>query len=118
MAASPAMQPAFTPNEMGLMCARGLIRVQSELKGMVVVGGVAPDVWPPGAETVNRLAETFDVSPSHVVANSSAVYRLDKAAQTKALRSVQHIADIYSHIAGDRNALWGRMQTIASLTTL
>jgi hypothetical protein len=39
-------------------------------------------------------------------------------AQEKALRSVQRIADIFSHIAEDRNALSGRLQTIASLTTL
>ena len=47
-----------------------------------------------------------------------AVYRLDKAAQEKALRSIQRIADIFSHIAEDRNALCGRLQTIASLTSL
>jgi excisionase family DNA binding protein len=118
LAASPAMHPTFMPNEMGFMCARGLIRVHSELKGMVVIGGIAPEVWPPGDEFISRLAVSFGVSTSHILANAESVYRLDKPAQVKALRAVQRIADIYSHIAGDRNALWDRMQTIASLTAL
>ena len=45
-----ALEPKFSLSEMGLLCARGLIRVGSELKGMVVIGGIAPDNWPPAAE--------------------------------------------------------------------
>ncbi|HEY3341998.1 MAG TPA: helix-turn-helix domain-containing protein [Anaerolineae bacterium] len=118
MAANPAISPRFMPNEMGLLCARGLVRVQSEIKGMVVIGGIAPDVWPPSDEQLSCLAETFGLDTATVEGNVEAVYRLDKLAQDKALRSVQRIADIFSHIAEDRSALCGRLQTIASLTTL
>ena len=118
MAADPAISPRFMPNEMGLLCARGLVRVQSEIKGMVVIGGIAPDAWPPTAEQVKCLAEKFAQDSATVAANVDAVYRLDKLAQEKALRSVQRIADIFSHIAEDRNALCGRLQAIASLTSL
>ncbi len=44
-------------SEMGLLCARGLIRAGAELKGMVVVGGIAPDNWPPDPEQIADLAE-------------------------------------------------------------
>jgi len=118
LAASPSMEPRFYPSEMGLLCARGLIRVGRELKGMVVLGGIAPEVWPSEPEQLACLAETFGLSPAYVAANADAVYRLDKAAQEKALRSIQRIADIFSHIAEDRNALCSRLQTIASLTSL
>jgi len=118
MAASPSIEPRFYRNEMGLLCARGLIRMGRELKGMVVIGGIAPGVWPSEPEQLACLAETFGLSPAYVEANADAVYRLDKAAQEKALRSVQRIADIFSHIAEDRNALCGRLQAIASLTSL
>jgi hypothetical protein len=118
LAANPGIAPRFMPSEMGLLCARGLVRVESELKGMVVIGGIAPDVWPPSAEQLACLAETFGLSPAYVQANADAVYRMDKAAREKALRSVQRIADIVSHIAGDRNGLFGRLQAIASLTLL
>jgi excisionase family DNA binding protein len=118
LAASPAIEPKFYPNEMGLLCARGLIRVGSELKGIVIIGGIAPEIWPPSHDQIAGLAKIFGVSQAHVEANVNAVYHLDKMAQEKALRSVQRIADIFSHIAEDRNALSGRLQTIASLTTL
>jgi excisionase family DNA binding protein len=118
MAASPALAPKFAPNEMGLLCARALIRVGSELRGMVVIGGIAPEVWPPPAERLACLAETFGLAPADVAVNADAVHRLDKAAQEKALRAVQRIADIFSHMVEDRNALCSRLQAIASLTAL
>jgi excisionase family DNA binding protein len=116
LAAGPSIEPRFHPNETGLLCAGGLIRVRSELKGMVVIGGIAPEAWPPSADQLACLAEMFGLSPAYVEANADAVYRLDQAAQEKALCSVQRIADIFSHIAEDRNVLCGRLQAIASLT--
>lgn len=117
LAASPSMEPSFWVSEVGLLCARGLIRVGRELRGMVVVGGIAPETWPPGPELVASLAQTFGLAPADVEAHVDAVFRLDRPAQEKVLRSVQRIADIFSHIAEDRHALCGRLQAIASLTT-
>ncbi|MFN8493606.1 MAG: PocR ligand-binding domain-containing protein [Caldilineaceae bacterium] len=116
LAVSPTLEPRFSQSEMGLLCARGLIRVGSELKGMVVIGGIAPDRWPPEPRLLTGLATTFGLEQAYVEANVNAVYRLDKATQEKVLRSVQRIADIFSHIAEDRNALCGRLQAIAALT--
>ncbi len=116
LADGPAIEPKFYPNEMGLLCAGGLIRVGRELKGMVVIGGIAPEAWPPGGEQIACLAETFGLSPAYVAANADAVYRLDQAAQDRALRSLQRIADVFSHIVEDRSAVYGRLKAIASLT--
>jgi hypothetical protein len=88
---------------MGLLCARGLIRFGSELKGMVVVGGIAPEVWPPAWPQLEALARQFGSQPAAVIESAAAVHRLDKAAQDTALRFVQRIADIFSHIAEDRS---------------
>lgn len=118
LAASTALSPRFVPSEIVLLCARGLIRVESELKGMVVIGGIAPEIWPPSEAELKLLADTFGVSASYVQANVDAVYRLDRPAQDKALRSVQRVADIFSHIVSDQNALCVRLQAIASLTSL
>ena len=118
LAADPALAPRFASSEMGLLCARGLIRLESTLKGMVVIGGIAPDAWPPAPVQLSHLAETFGQSLSTVQSNVGNVYRMDRAGQERALRSVQRIADIFSHIAGDRNELCGRLQAIAALTIL
>lgn len=118
LAADPALAPRFAPSEMALLCARGMIRVESEMKGMLVVGGIAPDTWPPAPKLLADLATTFGQSVTVVQANVGAVYRMDKTSQERALASVQKIADIVSHIAADRNVLCGRLQAIAALTSL
>lgn len=113
MAGQVALEPKFTLNEMGLMCARGLIRVGAELKGMVVIGGIAPDNWPPTAEQVARLSEMFGVDASAVAANCDAVFRMDRAAQERALRSVQRIADVFATMAQDRLEILVQQATVA-----
>lgn len=108
MATQVALEPRFTLNEMGLMCARGLVRVGAELKGMVVVGGIAPDDWPPAPEQIRRLAELFGVEPETVEANCDAVFRMDRASQERVLRFVQRMADVFSQMVQDRLQLTER----------
>ena len=117
LAVTPALLPRFSASEMGLLCARGIVRVGSALKGMVVVGGIAPAAWPPSPEECSRLAATFGVERNAVEGHCDEVYHLNREAQAKTLYAVQRIADIVSHIAEDRNALCGRLQAIAALTT-
>jgi len=54
LARNPSLQPVFVESHLGLMCARGLIRVGSELRAMLVVGGIAPQEWPPSANKVQE----------------------------------------------------------------
>jgi excisionase family DNA binding protein len=105
MAGFVALEPRFSRSEMGLMCARGLIRAGSELKGMVFVGGIAPDEWPPSAKQASELADMFGVQPEVVLANCDAVFRMDRAAQERALRFVQRVADVFSQMVQDRLAV-------------
>jgi len=105
MAGNVVLEPRFAPSEMGLLCARGLIRVGATLKGMVVIGGIAPEQWPPTAEQAGKLAELFGIEPAAIVANSDAVFRLDRKSQEHALRFVQRIADIFAQMIRDRQEM-------------
>lgn len=105
LAAHVALEPKFSPSEMGLMCARGLIRAGAELKGMVVVGGIAPDNWPPSLEHAALLADLFGVQPETVTVHADLVFRMDHTAQERALRNVQRMADVFSQMVQDRLAL-------------
>jgi excisionase family DNA binding protein len=102
LAGAPALEPKWGLSEMGLLCTRALIRVGHELKGMLVMGGIAPDRWPPSEEQAIALAEMFGCQPALIASSAEAVHHLDRAGQEKALRSVQRIADIFSHMAEDR----------------
>jgi excisionase family DNA binding protein len=101
LAGNPSLEPRWSLSEMGLLCTRALIRVGHELKGMLVMGGIAPDRWPPTAEQTAALANLFGCQPALIEGSAKAVHRLDRAGQEKALRSVQRIADIFSHMAED-----------------
>ncbi|WP_240550138.1 PocR ligand-binding domain-containing protein [Candidatus Roseilinea sp. NK_OTU-006] len=99
LAAAPAIEPRPSPSEIGLLCARGLIRVGNALKGMVLVGGIAPERWPPSDDRLSELARTFGADEARVKASTKGVYRLDHERLARVLRGVQRVADIFSHIA-------------------
>jgi len=118
LAESASLEPRWATNEVGLLCARGLIHLDHAMAGMVIMGGIAPEVWPPSAQEIVHMSTMLNVPTSLFDAHVREVYHLSQAEQDKALRSVQRIADIFSHIARDRSAMCGKLQAIASLTTL
>lgn len=108
------LEPRFTPNRMGLLGARGLVRIGTELKGMVIIGGIAPADWPPSPD---RIAARFDLPVETIAPHLNDVFYLDPAQQTLVLSQVQRIADILAHIVTERAALIGKLTTIADLIT-
>lgn len=118
LAESASLEPRWATNEVGLLCARGLIHLDHAMAGMVIMGGIASEAWPPSAEAMAQMSVMLNVPATAFNAHVHEVYHLGQAEQDKALRCVQRIADIFSHIARDRSAMCGKLQAIASLTTL
>jgi ligand-binding sensor protein len=115
LATAIELEPKLMVSHLGLLCARGLIRVGTELKGMVVLGCIAPDQWPPSREEVERMAVEFEVQPETLAAHLEEVFYLDKAEQARVLTFVQRIANIIAHIVTERNTLMGKLESIAKL---
>jgi hypothetical protein len=82
---------------------------------MVIVGGIAPDNWPPSEEVVAAMASSFGLSLDALNPYLSEVFYLEKAQQTLALSLVQRIANIVSHVANERLFLTGKLNSIAKL---
>jgi excisionase family DNA binding protein len=118
LAGGLTLEPKFAPSDLGLLCARGLIRSGNELKGMLFLGGIAPDDWPPNAEQMDAIAAHYGLDPQCVRDSILAVHRLDKSNRERALAFVQRMADICSHVLDDWSGLHRRLQAIASLTAL
>lgn len=102
MAGGVTLEPKFSPSDLGLLCARGLIRAGNELKGMVFFGGIAPDVWPPSQAEVAVMAEHFGLTAAEIEPDLQAVHRQDKPGRDRVLQFVQRIADIVSHLVEAR----------------
>lgn len=118
LAQMPDLQPSFSRSHLGLLHARGLIRVGSELKAMLVVSGVAPQPWPPSATEIARLAEYLDASEEEVRRAMAAAFVLNEPQKQQVLTYLQRIADIIAHIMTERNLLFSKLRTIAELTQI
>jgi len=109
MANTIDLTPKFIRSHLQLLCARAFIRVGAELKGMVFVGGIAPDEWPQTAVSLATLAADLQTTTDHLQAHIHEVYYLDDNQKTKVLPFVQRIANIVSHILTERNTLIKRL---------
>lgn len=118
LASAIDLEPKFSRSHLGLLCARAMIRVGPELKGMVVAGCVAPEQWPPAAEEVERMAEELGVSPELIRAHVMEAHFLTEAERANVLAYVQRIANIVAHIVNERKTLVSKLAAIADLTTL
>ena len=112
---SVTIEPVFHRSHLGLLCARGLIRVGMELQGMVVAGCVTPNEWPPSEEEVKQMAAEFGVAPTLVKPRLHEVFHLDDQQKSVVLSTVQQVANIVAHIVKERLELVGRLDAIADL---
>ncbi len=111
------LEPKWMVTHLGLLCARGLIRVGAELKGMVVMGCVAPDDWPPSPDKITAMAAELGMKPDTLKTHIDEAFLLDKAEQARVLGFVQRIANIVAHVATERNTLMGKLESIARLAS-
>ena len=116
MGAGAHIEPRYEAGPLGLLFARGLIRVNSGLAGMVVMGGIAPEDWPPTDENLRLMSERLGVPESTLSVHLSEAFHKDYAERQKILSFVQPIADVIAHIVDERNVLMGRLEAIAQLT--
>lgn len=117
-AQTPGMQPRFIESHLGLLCARGFIRVGSELRAMAVVGGVAPTHWPPSEDGIAAIADHLEVDPELIRQHVDEVYVVDTSEQERLLSFVQRIADIVTHIISERNQFYVTLNNIAEMTKI
>lgn len=83
---------------------------------MLVVGGIAPQQWPPDEARLQRIATDLDLPLELVEAHIDEVHRIEPDEQKRVLAFVQRMADIISHIIKERNQFYLTLQNIAELT--
>ena len=109
------LTPRFIPSHIGFLCSRGFIRVGSELKGMVIVGGIAPERWPPSPEEIAGLAAEMDMPVAEIEAHIDEVYYLDDAHMNWIASLLPSAGTLISHLASERGHLVTKLEAIASL---
>lgn len=118
MGQAPALHPTWVESHTGLLLARGLIRVGSQLAAMLIAGGIAPAAWPPSPAARAALAEQLAIDRSLLDAHIDEVFYLDEPAQARVLGFVQRMADVVAHILSERQSLCTKLEEIAALTRI
>lgn len=109
------LQPHFRRSHLGFLCARGFVRVGARLEGMVIVGGIAPDDWPPSSEEIDRLADELHLPAAELRAHLDEVFRLDAAERERILAFLPRIGVLIARLANERAELMTKFEAIAAL---
>ena len=111
------LEPKFSDSHLGLLCSRAMVRVGTELQGMVVAGCVAPEKWPPDSEKIAGIASELGTDQKVLTLHLDNVYTLTSAQRAQVLKQLQRIANIVAHIVEERRSLVSRLEAISNLTT-
>jgi len=111
------LEPKFSESHLGLLCSRAMVRVGTELQGMVVAGCVAPENWPPDNDKIDQIAIDMDVDQSLISPHLDNVFNLSPDQRAQVLKQLQRIANIIAHIVEERRSLVSRLEAISNLTT-
>ena len=109
------LEPHFVPSHLGFLCARSFIRIGSSLAGMVIVGGVAPEQWPPPAAEVAAVAEETGTPVETIFKNINEVYWIDTSHQDWIVRNLSRVSDLISLLADGHGRLVQKLENIAAL---
>ncbi len=85
-------EPRLRPSHLGFLCTRAFIRVENELAGMVIAGGIAPDDWPPSPAEIEEIAAESRVSGDVITASINDVHRLGPDDRERLLDGVSTLA--------------------------
>lgn len=118
LATAVDLTPSFRVGRMGLLSARSMIAVGTELKGMVIAGCIAPEKWPPSPDEVTVIADKFGVSSDLYRYHAKDIYVLDEFQRARVLATIPQIATLIAHIVDERKLLIDRLEAIASLTRI
>lgn len=109
------LEPRFISSHLGFLCARSFIRSGSKLVGMVIVGGVAPETWPPPDDQITAIAASNSVSPALVRRHINDVYVVEPDRLRWIERNLSRVSDLISLLASSQAGLTERLNRIAAL---
>jgi hypothetical protein len=66
---------------------------------MVIVGGIAPDDWPPSPAELDAIAAELGVAPERLAASADQVYWLDEEKRAALIPGVLRLAKHLSRLA-------------------
>lgn len=111
------LEPRFLPSDLGFLCARSFIRHGHRLVGMVIVGGVAPEEWPPTTAHIQAVVAETGADETTIREHIDEVYWIDEPHQQWIVRNLSRMSDLLSQLAEGRGRLIAKLANIAALAS-
>ncbi len=105
LAEQPHVAARFVPTHLGFLCARTFVWVDRRPVGMLVVGGVTPDRWPPDPASLEQIADEVGVAVSTLHDAVAQTYDVDPDRRRWILRELPQFGDLVSRLATARHRL-------------
>jgi len=81
----------------------------------VIVGGVAPEVWPPSTLEMQEIATETGTDADVIAEHINEVFWIDRPHQDWVLRNLSRVSGLISRLADDHGQLVNKLEAIASL---
>jgi excisionase family DNA binding protein len=105
LAAEPNIAPRFVPSHFGFLCARTFVWVDLRPVGMVVVGGVTPESWPPSGAQLAGIAAEAGLAPDALAESVRETWDVPVEQQERILQQLPKFGDLISQLASARSRL-------------
>ncbi len=115
LATTADITPKLSVDHLGLLCARSIIGVGSEIKGMVIAGCIAPSEWPPSVKKIEAIASGFTIEPELLQEHMNDIFFLNAEQQDQVLAFLPRIATIIAHTTNERSGFIDRLESISGL---
>lgn len=109
------LEPRFLSSHLGFLCARSFIRTGPNLAGMLIVGGVATETWPPPPAELEAVAAETGTPIAQIHDHINEVYWIDTAHQDWIVRNLSQFSDLISHLADGHGQLVQKLEAIAAI---
>lgn len=109
------LEPRFVESHLGFLCARSFIRTGSTLAGMLIVGGVATQQWPPPTAELQQIADETATPLATIADHALEVYWIDRPHQDWIVRNLSQVSDLISRLADDHAHLVTKLDSIAAI---
>lgn len=104
LGAEPDLDARLRPSHLGFLCARTFVRVGDRLVGMVIAGGIRPDVWPPSDAELARIANGAGVAASTLRDHIDEVVTLSAADRDAVSQRLPRFGELISRLAATHQA--------------
>jgi excisionase family DNA binding protein len=115
LADDPHIAPRWLHSHLDFLCARTFVWVDRHPVGMILVGGVTPESWPPPPDRMVQIAAEVGLPVEALNATVHQTWDLTAEQRRWILHVLPQVGELISQLASARSQLLAKLDAIAAL---